>query len=160
MGNLRYSYPWSASAPDQHVVILNRIRVMPASEDIVHIEGGPTGVTMWFSGPRQAGDFIHHWCSTDHPLRSLPLKAFEPPGKYVATRPDDMLAVQEWHMASEGLDTNSMCPRCSNNSLHVSTGAKFQRYGNPHRAVRYFCGQCQTIRDQVAVGFFARITLP
>ena len=32
-----------ATEADQHVVILNRIRDMPASEDIVHIEGEPTG---------------------------------------------------------------------------------------------------------------------
>ena len=82
-----------ATEADQHVVTLNRILDMQASENIVHVEGGLTGVTMWFSGPRQAGDFIDSWCSTDHPL---PLKALE----YVATRPDDMLAVQERHMAS------------------------------------------------------------
>ncbi len=32
------------------------------------------------------------------------------PAHYVATDPDDMLAVQEWHMANEGLDTESVCP--------------------------------------------------
>ena len=47
-------------------------------------------------------DFIDSWCSTDHPLRSLPLKNLEPPGQYVATRPDDMLAIQERHMARRG----------------------------------------------------------
>ena len=86
---------------------------MPLSENIVHLEGSHTGVTMWFSGPRQAGDFIAYWCSTDHPLRSLSLKALQPPGQYVAIRPDDILAVQEWHMASEGLDTLSICSQCS-----------------------------------------------
>ena len=45
-----------------------------------------------------------------------------------------------------------MCPRCGNKSLYVlSARAKDLRFGNPHRAVRYFCGQCQTIHDQVAI---------
>ena len=46
---------------DQHVVTLNRIldmRHMPASENIVHVEGGLSGVTMCFSGPLQAGDLL------------------------------------------------------------------------------------------------------
>ncbi len=82
-----------AADADQHVVALNHIRDMPPSEDIVRIEGGLTGPTLWFSGPHQAGDFILYWCSADHPLRNLPLKALEPLGQYVATRPDDMLTV-------------------------------------------------------------------
>ena len=134
---------------------------MPPSEDIVRIEGGLTGITLWFSGPRQAGDFILYWCLADHPLRNRPLKALEPLGQYVATRPDDMLAVQEWHMASEGLDTLSMCPKCSKNNLHVlSTGAKHQRFGNQQRAVRYFCSQCQSIHEQVAVAPLPPCPLP
>ncbi len=56
---------------DQHVATLKQLRDMPLLENIVHLEGSHTGVTMWFSGPRQAGDFIAYWCSTDHPLRSL-----------------------------------------------------------------------------------------
>ena len=75
-----------ATETDQHVATLNRIRDMPASEDIVHIEGAPSGVTLLFSGQRQ-GDFITYLCSADHPLRHLPLTALEPPNKYVATRP-------------------------------------------------------------------------
>ena len=64
---------------DQHIATLNHIRDMQASEDIVHIEGGHTGVSMWFSGPRQAGDFIAYGCAADHPLHNLPLTALEPP---------------------------------------------------------------------------------
>ena len=64
-------------------------------------------------------------------------------------------------MASEGLDTNSMCSRCGNKSFQVlSTGAKYQRFENPHRAVRYFCSQCQTIHDQVAIAPLPPCPLP
>jgi hypothetical protein len=72
-----------------------------------------------------------------------------------------MLAVQEWHMASEGLDTLSICPRCSSKDLHVlSTGARTQCFGNPQRAVRYFCSQCQTIHNQVAAAPLPPCPLP
>ena len=157
VGHLRYSYPCNApcnrSGPtySDFEPYPRHAGPLPASEDIVHIEGGVTGTTMRFSGPRQARDFIAYWCSTDHLLRNLPLKALEPLNKYVATQPGDtrrvMLAVQERHMASKGLDTISVCPQCRKDSpsLQVlSTGANHQRFGNPQRALRavqYFCGQ-------------------
>jgi hypothetical protein len=47
-----------AADAGQHVVVLNHIRDMPPSEDVVRIEGGLTGFTLWFCGPHQAGEFI------------------------------------------------------------------------------------------------------
>ena len=63
-----------------------------------------------------------------------------------------MLSVQEWHMVSEGMDTYSVCPTCQAKGLHViSTTATHQRFGNPTRAVRFFCEQCQSVCDEPAL---------
>ena len=62
-----------------------------------------------------------------------------------------MLAIQEWHMANEGMETGSICPRCSSPGLQpISTGATQQRFGNPKRAVKFFCGQCTSVHETVA----------
>ena len=60
---------------------------------------------LWFRGPRQTGDFLVQWCKETHDLRGVKLCPLFPPTHHVATDPDDMLVIQEWHMASEGLDT-------------------------------------------------------
>ncbi len=68
--------------------------------------------------------------------------------------PDDMLSVQEGFMASEGMDTYSVCPTCQAKGLHVlSTSAIQQKFGNPNRAFRFFCEQRQSVRvcDEPAV---------
>lgn len=63
-----------------------------------------------------------------------------------------MLSVQEWHMASEGMDTYSICPNCQAKGLHViSTSATQQKFGNPARAVRFFCEQCQSTCTEPAM---------
>ncbi len=85
---------------------------MAMAEDILHLEGGNTGLTLWFSGPWQVGKFVASWCSGPHPLGAIPLRLLQPRSQYIAIRPDDILAVQESHMASEGLDTFSVCPTC------------------------------------------------
>ncbi len=76
----------------------------------------------------------------------------QPRSQYVALRPDDILAVQEWHMASEGMDTYSVCPACRAKDLKVlSVTTDYQQFGNWTRAVKIFCEQCQSLHDQVAV---------
>jgi ribonuclease HI len=131
------------------------------TNEIVCVEGKMDSVTFWFSGPRQAGDFIAHWCSHAHSLRHLRLKVLQPLSHYIAIRPDDMLSVQEWHMASEGLDTYSNCPNCSGTDLHVlSTSATAQRFGNPNRTIRFFCGQCQTLHTQLSASPLPPCPLP
>ena len=55
-------------------------------------------------------------------------------------------------MASEGMDTYSVCPNCRETGLHVlSTSATQQRFGNPTRAVKFFCEHCQSICHEPAM---------
>ena len=132
--------------------MLGLLAELKTTEHIVHLEGDEGGLTAWFSGPRQAGDFIAYWSSVVHAEENTPIRPLHPPGKYIAIRPDDMLSVQEWHMASEGMDTYSVCPSCREKGLHVlSTSATQQRFGNPARAVRFFCEHCQSICDEPAM---------
>lgn len=50
------------------------------------------------------------------------------------------------------MDTYSVCPQCHAPGLQVlSTSAEWQTFGNRHRAVRFFCGRCQTIHDEPAL---------
>jgi hypothetical protein len=123
----------------------------PVMEEIVCVEDKVDSIMFWFSGPRQAGDFVAHWCSHAHSLCHLLLKVLQPLSQYIAILQDDMLSVQDWHnarhMASQGLDTYSICPNCSGTDLHVlSTSA--QRFGNPNRTIRFFCSQCKTLHTQ------------
>jgi hypothetical protein len=87
------------------------------------------------------------------PRENIPIHPIQPPGQYIAIRPDDMLSVQESHMASKGMDTYSVCPACRIKGLHVlNTSAVLQKFGNSYRAIRFFCEQCQTVCDEPALG--------
>ena len=137
---------------DQQLMVLELLKSLPAAEHIVHIAGNESGLLAWFSGPRQAGDFISHWSSAAYLKERPAIYPLQPPGRYVAIRPDDMLSVQEWHMSSEGMDTYSVCPRCQATGLHViSTTAHQQRFGNSTRAVKFFCEHCQSVCDEPAI---------
>jgi hypothetical protein len=141
-----------AAAPELQVTKLELLKDLPVAEHIVHLEGDEQGFSAWFSGPHQAGDFIAYWNSVVYPEEGTPIYPLQAPGTYVAIRPDDMLSVQEWHMASEGMDTYSVCPNCQGKDLHViSTSATRQSLGNPTRAVRFFCDKCQSICDEPAM---------
>ena len=96
---------------EKHPQMLERLGAMETANDVVHLEGRSTvtGLTLWFSGPRQAGTFVADCCSGARPLGTTTLRMLQPRSQYVALRPDDILAVQEWHMASEGMDTYSVC---------------------------------------------------
>ena len=91
----------------------------------VHDTGSSPGqlseLQLWFRGPRQTGDFLVQWCKGTHELRGVKLCPLFPPTHHVATDPDDMLAIQEWHMASEGLDTESGCPRYQSENIQPVT---------------------------------------
>ena len=138
---------------EQQLQLLYFLKESPDAENMVHLAGNKRGLSIWFSGPRQAGDFIVHWSSGTFPGGNVPICPLQPPGQYVAIRPDDMLSVQECYMASEGMDTYSVCPDCRKKGLHVlSTSATHQAYGNPTRAIRFFCEQCQMVYDAPALG--------
>ena len=88
---------------ERQMELLVLLKSAEGVDDIAHLSGCSQGLTLWFTGPRKAGDFISRWCAnagSEGYISILPLK---PPGQYVAIRPDDILAVQEWHTASEGM---------------------------------------------------------
>ena len=76
-----------------HLQVLELLGIMAIADDIVHLEGTGTGLTLWFSGPRQAGTFVASCCSEAHPFGSASLWMLQPLSQYVALRPDDILAV-------------------------------------------------------------------
>jgi len=116
---------------------------------------------LWFRGPRQTGDFLVQWCTRIHDFGGVKLCPLFPPAHHVATDPDDMLAIQEWHMASEGLDTESGCPKCrSGNIQPITVTADNEPCGNPGRAVRYFCFNCNSVHDTVRLNPLPPCPLP
>jgi hypothetical protein len=126
---------------------------MASNNSIVQIILDSNDLTLWFRGPRHAGDFFAEWCSESNVLRSRRLHPLSPPSHYVAMVPDDMLAIQEWlqwHMANEGLDTRSVCHSCHSADMQpITTSATHQLCGNPTRAVRYLCSNCNTVLEEV-----------
>ena len=55
-------------------------------------------------------------------------------------------------MASEGLDTESGCLKCqSRNIQSITVTAENESCGNPGRAVRYCCFNCNSVHDTVTV---------
>ena len=106
--------------------------VRVAVRDEGHSPGLLSELQLWFRGPRQTGDFLVQWCTRIHALRGVKLCPLFPPDHYVAADPDDMLAIQEWHMASEGLDTESGCPRCRSGTIQpITVTAENEPCGNP-----------------------------
>jgi hypothetical protein len=72
-----------------------------------------------------------------------------------------MLAIQEWHMAKEGLDTELVCPRCRSADIQqIKTTSEHQTCGNPGQAVRYFCAKCHSVHDEVALNPLLPCPLP
>jgi hypothetical protein len=59
---------------------------------------------LWLKGPLQAGDFLIEWCVGSNALHHLCIHALSSTAYYVAMAPNDMLAIQEWLMANEGMD--------------------------------------------------------
>ena len=140
---------------------LGLFKTMQAANQVVRIVGTSAGLELWFRGPRQAGDFLAQWCTSSNDLSRAKIHALPPPAHYVATDPDDMLAVQEWHMANEGLDTESVCPRCRSAGIQpITTTADHQPCGNPRRAVRFFCAKCRSVHDEVALNPLPPCPLP
>ena len=136
---------------EKHLQILEHLGTMQTANDIVHLERRSAGLTVWFSGPRQAGTFVADCCAGAHPFGTTLLRMLQPQSQYAALRSDDILAVQEWHMASEGIDTYSVCPTCRAMELQaLSVTSAHHQYGNRTRAVKFFCEQCQSLHDEVA----------
>jgi hypothetical protein len=115
--------------------------------------------TSWSSGVR--GSTLVQWCKRIHDLGGVKLCPLFPPAHHVPTDPDDMLAIQEWHMASEGLDTESGCPKCQSGNIQpITVTADNEPCGNPGRAVRYFCFNCNSVHDTVRLNPLPPCPLP
>ena len=64
-------------------------------------------------------------------------------------------------MATEGLDTESVCRQCKLAGIQpITITAVCQSCGNPDRAVRYFCARCQSVHDEAALKFLPPCPLP
>jgi len=107
-----------------------------------------TTLQIWFRGPRALGDFLVQWCACASPLKGQSIRTLAPQSTYVAIVPDDILAVQELHMASEGMDSGSICAGCAKPGVTpIVVSARNQAHGNPNRAVRFFCHHCCSVHD-------------
>jgi hypothetical protein len=101
---------------------------------------GPKDLQHWLHGLRPLGDFLDLWCGADHAWASIDLEILSSNQQYVAIVPDDMLAVQELYMASEGMDSESVCFNCGMCGLQpIVTTANARPCGNPRRKIRFFC---------------------
>ena len=134
----------------QHPLVLAHIQTLSAAVEIVRILADSTTLQIWLRGPRALGDLLSQWCRDDHAWSNTPICIIPSSQPYVAIIPDDMLAVQELHMAREGMDSGSICLRCKARGIQaIVASASLQPCGNPQRAVRFFCGSCRTVSDHV-----------
>ena len=147
--------------PKQHQTLLGYLNALPGASGIVKIEGTGQALVVWFRGPRTLGDFLLRWCTTDHPFKEANVHTLKPGQTYIAIVPDDILAVQELHMASEGMDTESICSNCREPGVQpISTTALKQVRGNPQRAVRFYCSKCCSVCDDVDLAPLSPCPIP
>ena len=129
--------------------VLDVLTKLPEAGAVVKLLGTSYGLQAWFRGPQSLGSFLVSWCGHEH-TQDIAIVMLYPQSTFVAITPDDMLAVQELHLASEGMDTVSICPTCKGREIQpISTSEKCQRYGNPNRAIRFCCARYQKVVDEV-----------
>jgi len=139
-----------AVPPAQHLVLLTYLNMLPEASGITRIEGIGQALAVWFRGPRALGDFLLKWCTSEHSFKKTKVCTLKPAQTYIAIVPDDILAIQELHMAGEGMDTESICVSCRASGVQpISTSASNQARGNSRRAVRFFCAKCCSVCDDV-----------
>jgi hypothetical protein len=74
-----------------HLQVLELVGTIAIADDIVHMEVTSTCLTLWFSGPRQAGTFVASCCSEAHPFGSASFRMLQPGANillYVTTIPE------------------------------------------------------------------------
>jgi ribonuclease HI len=141
--------------------LLAYLLALPETEGVVSVEGADSTLKIWFRGPRQMGDFIASWCSLTPPFDKPIVHTMVPSQTYVAIIPDDILAVQELHLAGEGMDSESICPSCQKTGIQpIVTSATAQPFGNPKRAVRFFCPHCSSVHDDVTLAQLPPCPIP
>jgi hypothetical protein len=122
----------------------------PESQAILQISGGPHVLQLWFRGPGAFEDFVVQSCGVEHAWAFLELELLPSHQDYVAIVPDDMLAVQEVFMASEGMDLESVCFTCGIRSVQpVATTGNAQPRGHPRMKISFFCCKGRSIHDNV-----------
>jgi hypothetical protein len=68
---------------EQQPRLLDFLKGSPDADNIVHLAGDQHGLSIWFSGPHQAGDFIVHWSSGTCLGGNIPIHPIQPPGQYI-----------------------------------------------------------------------------
>ena len=153
MGDLRTSGSRGLhlrSLRQQQPEALELLISLPAAAEIVSVEGTVEALQIWFRGPRALGDFLVQWCECIPQPREHSIRTLAPRSTYVAIVPDDILAVQELHMAGEGMDSGSVCAGCAHPGVSpIVVSAVNQPHGNPNRAVRFFCRHCCSVSSDV-----------
>ena len=124
-----------AVPPAQHLVLLKYLNMLPEASDITRIEGIGQALAVWFRGPRALGNFLLKWCTSEHSFKKTKVCTLKPAQTCIAIFPDDVLAIQELHMAGEGMDTESICVSCRASGVQpISTSASNQARSNSRRA--------------------------
>ena len=140
------------AAGDSQNKLLEFLCTMDTVECVQRLVGGSSGIQLWFRGPRLLGDFLTQWCTLHHAWRNARLCTLAPAAQYIAIVPDDMLAVQELHMATEGMDSKSVCISCRQPGVQpIVAKAVGQQNGNARRAVLFFCAGCISVHNDVGV---------
>ena len=140
------------AACDSHNKLLEFLSTMDTVECVQRLVGGSSDIQLWFRGPRPLGDFLTQWCTLHHAWRNVRLRTLAPAPQYVAIVPDDMLAVQELHMATEGMDSMSVCMSCRQPGVSpIVTKAVGQQNGNEKRAILFFCSGCISVHNDVGI---------
>ena len=137
-------------ARSKQAKLLEFLPLLQESQDIVQISGGPQDLQFWFRGTKIVWDFLFLWCGVGYAWTSLVLQILTPQPNFMAIVPDDMLAVQELHMAHEGMDSDSICPTCQARGIQpIVTSSTSQPCGNPRRMVRFFCHNYCSVHSKV-----------
>ena len=141
-----------AVTSDSQCAFLEFLSTIDEVEAVQKLVGDSSGIQLWFRGPRPLGDFLARWCALAHAWKYASLHTLAPEVPYIAIVPDDMLAVQELHMATEGMDSESVCIACHQPGVQpIITQAVGQKHGNTRRAVLFFCAKCVAVHDDVAI---------
>ena len=114
------------------------------------MEGSAGVLYLWFRGPRPLGDFL---VELERLRFAKPAQLLLSPPAYVATMPDDMLAMEELYLARQGMADSARCLRCQSGAVQpIVTSAQQQTRGCAWRAVRFFCTGCGSVHDGVERG--------
>mmetsp|Transcript_17317 Transcript_17317/g.47682 ORF Transcript_17317/g.47682 Transcript_17317/m.47682 type:complete len:474 (-) Transcript_17317:1074-2495(-) len=101
--------------PEQAATVLSHMSHIMASRALNQLSCTAAGplvqLQVWIPSPRFVGDFLTAW-STDSTRPPCSLQITSHPEPVVVTTAEDLLAVQELHLAQEGMDSFATCTHC------------------------------------------------